>query len=134
MKLFIRHKQGFITFVHSVQELKDLIEIYIPGKRLLIGDLSTFNAPMFNLLLKFVEENPSIDVYTSTDIMKPILLSRFVEVIKDPLILVRSGGVEEFLQSDRSYLQAQASLSVSTELKIRAPLTSNQSFKIINSL
>lgn len=134
MKLYIRKKAGYITFVHSVQELKEFIEIYIPGRKLLLGDLSTFNEAMFNVLLKFVEENPNIDVYSSTDLMKPILLSRFVEVIKDPLYITRSGGVEEFLQSDRSYLQAQSSLPFSTEFKLRAPISNQSMLKIIQSL
>lgn len=134
MRLYIRKKAGYIVFVHSVQELKDLIEVYLPNRKLLLGDLSTFNEHMFNVLLKFVEENPMVDVYSSTDLMKPILLSRFVEVIKDPIYIPRSGGVEEFLQSDRSYSQAQASLSFSTDFKLRAPLVSQYQFKIMQSV
>lgn len=84
MKLYIRDRERHVLFVHSVEELMDFSDMYV-GQEVVIGDLSTFNRPMVQRLLKLLEENPRIDCYSSYDIDDPILLSRFTEVIKVPL-------------------------------------------------
>lgn len=48
-----------------------------------IGDLSLWSASSRLRLLKLIEENPQIDVYSSQDLYLPILQSRFSSIVKD---------------------------------------------------
>lgn len=48
-----------------------------------IGDLSLWSASSRLRLLKLIEENPQIDVYSSQDLYIPILQSRFTSIVKD---------------------------------------------------
>ncbi len=48
-----------------------------------IGDLSLWSASSRLRLLKLIEENPQIDVYSSQDLYLPILQSRFTSIEKD---------------------------------------------------
>ena len=48
-----------------------------------IGDLSLWSASSRLRLLKLIEENPQIDVYSSQDLYIPILQSRFSSIVKD---------------------------------------------------
>jgi hypothetical protein len=52
-----------------------------------IGDLSLWSSSSRLRLLKLVEENPFIDVYSSQDLYIPILQSRFSSVVKDMSVL-----------------------------------------------
>lgn len=135
MKLFVRYREGiWITFIHDVKEFKDFIDSYIPGRPFVIGDLSTFSSTMKNMLLKFIEENPTVNVYSSEDITDRILLSRFVEVVKEPLVVASATSIDEFLQSDRGYLSSKLYLgSLSNEAKLRAPLCSQNNLKLLLS-
>ena len=84
MNLYIRDRGRRVVFLHDINELRNFIEVYV-GQEVVIGDLSTFNRPMVQCLLKFVEENPRVDCYSSYDIDDPILMSRFTKVFKEPL-------------------------------------------------
>lgn len=48
-----------------------------------IGDLSLWSSSSRLRLLKLIEENPFIDVYSSQDLYIPILQSRFTSIVKD---------------------------------------------------
>lgn len=136
MRLFIRHRtKSWIIYLHDTKELKDFIASYMPGRPLLIGDVSQFNSSMRTVLLKFVEDNPEIDLYSSFDVVDPILLSRATEIIKDPLTYTRSNSIDQFFESDKSYLAAQSLLaSSSIESKLRAHSCSKSLLKVLVSL
>lgn len=102
MRLFIRNKQNWINFLHSTEEFKQFVDNYIPGTQLVIGDISLFNSSMKTMLLKFLEENELVDCYSSQDIMDPVLLSRFIEIIKEPLSY-QSVSFEELRELEKSY-------------------------------
>ncbi len=132
-KLFIRNRRcGYITFLHNKQELLDFIDSYIPGRHLVIGDVATFNSGMRQALLKLIEENPTLDCYSSEDLVDPIIQSRFVEIIKEPLVLDLHHNVDEFLSSDRKFQSAHMYLNgLSSSFKLRAPLCSRQTLKLL---
>ena len=132
-RLFIRNRKcGYITFIHNKQELLDFIDSYLPGRRLVIGDIATFNSGMRQALLKLVEENPALDCYSSEDLVDPIIQSRFVEIIKDPIILDLHHNVDEFMASDRKYQASHMFLNGLTNSgKLRAPGCNKQTLKLL---
>ena len=132
-RLFIRNRRcGYITFIHNKQELLDFIDAYIPGRRLVIGDIATYNSGMRQALLKLIEENPSIDCYSSEDLVDPIIQSRFIEIIKEPLVLDLHHNVDEFLSSDRKYQSAHMCLNaMGASAKLRAPKCNRQTLKLL---
>jgi len=136
MRLYVRNITNvWITFIHDTAELKEFVANYVPGRRFVVGDLSLFNQTMFNILLKFVEENPMIDCYSSQDIMNPILLSRFVEVVKDPISIAPTFSIEEFQNSSHDYLSAYSFLDGSSnDKKLRAPICRPTMLKLLLSL
>ena len=136
MNLYVRHRQGiWITFVHDVSEFKDLITNYIPGRRIVIGDIAQFNNTMMNMLLKFIEENHDVDIYSSEDVLNPILLSRILQVYKQPLTFQEAHSLDRFMESDRTFLASKTLLSrFSNERKIRAALAPMNLLKIMNSI
>lgn len=125
MRVYIRQKpeEQLVTFVSTTEELRRLIEDYIPGRKIIIGDLYTFSRMMLQLLLKFCEANPEVDVYSSCDLTNPVLLSRFPEIIKEPLEVVSgSPSVEEYKASRRDYLCVMQYLPHwKGDLRLRAP-------------
>ena len=136
MRLYIRRRKGiWITYVHDTNELKEFVANYIPGRRFIIGDLALFNQTMLNVLLKFVEENSDVDCYSSSDIMNPILLSRFVEVIKDPVAIIPTHSPDEFMNSVHDYVAAESFLEGwSNDKKLRAPICKSSTLKLLMSL
>lgn len=125
MNLYVRHRpqNKWINFIHDVSEFRDFIANYLPGRPLLIGDLSTFNKSMLNMLLKFIEENPQVDCYTSVDLSDSIILSRFISIIKEPIILQSNYSLDEWNLSKKDYSSTVQFLdSLSFESKLRAPL------------
>ena len=135
MKFYIRKKPCWITFIHDVSELRSLIADYMPGNRLVIGDLSQFNNSMMNMMLKFCEDNPSIDVYSSTDLNNRVLMSRFSEVIKEPLKLDPMYSVEAFQESDKSSQSVLMYLNpYANSKKILAIKCNPQIFKILQRI
>lgn len=103
-----------------MDELRQFEEMYVPGTKILIGDLATFSKPMLSKLLKLLEENPAIDCYSSQDLMDFVLLSRFVQVIKDPLELKREISEDAYLSSDKDYQSVQIHLDLPASLKLLA--------------
>lgn len=136
MNLFIRKKSNiWINFIQNVDELRHFEEIYIPGRKVVLGDLSLFTKPMLYRLLKFVEDNPDVDCYSSIDIKDPILLSRFLFIYKEPLVLNRSYSLEDYEQSKKDYMSVETLLdSVSDNVKLRLPLSSQSTSKLLLSL
>ena len=65
---------------------------------------------MVSMLLKLTEENPQIDCYSSLDIVDPVLLSRFREVVKVPLEIRSEHSEKDFMLSDRSFSSTVAHL------------------------
>lgn len=118
MRLFIRQRPQWINFLHTVEDIKAFEEAYVAGTQVLIGDLCTFNRYMLQRLLKLLEENPRIDCYSSQDIADPVLLSRFLQVVKDPP--EKEKPSDDFFETDRSYSAVDASFSFSYGLKLYA--------------
>lgn len=120
MKLYIRTRPYWCNFVHTIEELRQFEDAYIPNTKILIGDLSTFNKQMSSKLLKLLEENPLIDCYSSQDLTDAVLLSRFMEVIKEPLSLNPIVSEEQFLNSDKSYQSAKLYLDLPVSLLLHS--------------
>ena len=51
MRLLVRDKSEFVNFVHNISELRDFVEAYVPGTRIVLGDISTFSKQMVSMLL-----------------------------------------------------------------------------------
>ena len=120
MKLLVRDRSRFINFVSTVQGLRDFVDAYVPGSSIVLGDISTFSGQMLSMLLKFIEENPMVDCYSSLDIVDPVLLSRFTEVVKTPLSLSSVHSEKDFMGSDRSFSSAVQHLEFSDTLRLLA--------------
>lgn len=118
MTLYIRDKSQCVNFVHTVKELRDFVGDYIYGTQVVLGDLSIFTGPMRSMLLKFLEDNPMVDCYSSEDLSDAVLLSRFSRVVKTPLSVSCSHSEEEFKKSDRSYGAALQYLEVSNSTRL----------------
>lgn len=136
MNLYIRHRSGvWINFISNLSELKQFEDSYLPGRHLVLGDLSLFTPTMILHLLKFIEENSDIDCYSSSDIKDPILLSRFVNVYKEPLCLVKTYSLDEFNDSDKSYSSAESLLDgTSDDIKLRISRVNSNLSKLLLSL
>lgn len=134
MRLFIRNKPYWINFIHSVDELRQFEEAYIPNTKVLIGDLSTFNKSMLSKLLKLLEENPMIDCYSSQDLTDPVLLSRFLQVVKDPLNLNQNISEDSYFTSDRNYQAVQMNLDLPYTLKLLARGRSKFELTLLQSI
>lgn len=61
-----------------------------------------------------------LDCYSSQDVSDPVLLSRFMQVVKEPLELQQSISEESFLNSDRKYQAVQMHLDLRYSLKLIA--------------
>lgn len=136
MVLYVRHKQGiWINYVHSIEEFREFEDILIPGRHMVIGDLALFSKPMMYWLLKLIEENSEIDCYSSKDIQDPILLSRFVNIIKDPVTYDRTHSMEDFKESSKDYNSVECLLSgFPSEVRLRVPLVSNAQLDLLQNL
>lgn len=134
MRLFIRNKPYWINFIHSVDELRQFEEAYIPNTKILIGDLSTFNKSMLSKLLKLLEENFMIDCYSSQDLTDPVLLSRFLQVVKDPLNLNQNISEDSYFTSDRNYQAVQMNLDLPYTLKLLARGRSKFELTLLQSI
>lgn len=132
MKLFIRNKQNWINFLHSTEEFKQFLDNYIPGTQLVIGDISFFNSSMKTMLLKFIEENELVDCYSSQDIMDPVLLSRFIEVVKEPLTY-QTVSLEELRELEKTYPNIIGT-SLSNNAKLHAYHASQSTLNVLSLL
>lgn len=120
MVLYVRKRVDGLVFVHSIDELRKFESNYFPGTRVVLGDLSVFSRPMIEFMLKFLEENPVVDCFSSEDIDNPVLLSRFVRVDKAPLSLSPSPSLDQFTASDKSYRSVELYLDLPYRLKLMA--------------
>lgn len=135
MILLVRRRLGYINFIHNVDEFRQFIFNYVPGSKVLIGDLSYFNKPMKNMLLKFLEDNPLVDCYSSTDLDDSIILSRFVQVRKEPLILTSANSLDDFKNSNKDFSSVEQDLSgFSTAKKLMSFKASNRVLDLIEAL
>lgn len=135
MILYIRSSDRWINFLHNIHEFRMFEEMYIPGTPILIGDISQFSKPMTNGLLKLLEDNPSIDCFSSKDLQNPVLLSRFVKVLKDPLVYSVSTSVEDFINSNRDFVSIKTSLpTISPDVQLRLYHCSNFVINMVSSL
>ena len=82
MSILYIHKSPECFIPMSDDQLKQFIATGI-FYSCVIGDLSLWSAASRLRLLKLVEENPQINVYSSQDLYIPILQSRFTQVVKD---------------------------------------------------
>jgi hypothetical protein len=120
--IFIRKKPNWINYVNSVQEFKQFIESLVSNQPIIIGDLAQFSQPMKNLLLKLLEERNNVSLYSSSDIVDPILMSRIAFVEKEPLILTQEGlNLDAYNDSPKDYQSVYMNLSVLSDMnKMRA--------------
>lgn len=102
-----------MTFVHGISEFRSFVESYVPGVSYVLGDVGLFDGRMRSMLLKFLEDNPGIDCYSSVDIGDPVLLSRFSEVVKVPLELSCVGDLDGWRGGVRDYASAVRCLDMS---------------------
>lgn len=102
MRLYVRDRSRFINMVHTVAELRSFVEDYLYGTPVVLGDVSVFSGQMRSMLLKFLEDNPMVDCYSSVDISDAVLLSRFTQVIKEPNELTTAHSVDDYFESDCS--------------------------------
>jgi hypothetical protein len=101
--LYIRKRPSWLTFVNSVDELREIADNLVPGQNLILADLACWSNAMLTLLLKLVEENPAISVYSSTDSVSEVLFSRFSKIEKDPLGIKQNKEPEKFERSPKEY-------------------------------
>lgn len=135
MRLYIRDRSKWITFIHTLEELKALEVNFIPGTVLCIGDVSQFTPQMRTLLLKFLEDNPSIDCFSSKDLGDPILVSRFTQVIKEPYNFEVYSSEEDYWASDKTYSDVRSCFQTTTaERQLFIADSSKQMVNIISSL
>ena len=118
MRLYIRDRSRFINFVHTVVELRSFVDDYLYGTPVVLGDVSVFNGQMRSMLLKFLEDNPMVDCYSSVDISDAVLLSRFTEVVKEPIVLTTNHSEADFMDSDRSLQSAVLHLGVPDSVRL----------------
>jgi hypothetical protein len=110
--IYIRKKPDWITFVSNVQELNNLIDVLPPNKRIVIGDVSVFSAPLRNRLLKIVEENHFVDIYSSKDLNDTVLLSRFVHIEKEHVVIQKNGiEMDSYEQGNKDFANVLSNLS-----------------------
>jgi hypothetical protein len=83
----------------NIEDVKRFVENYSPNKSFFIGDLSTLSEAALSSLLKFLEEGVSgtLECYASRDNIKPVLLSRFTQIIKGPKPKPGSDQFKDFL-------------------------------------
>ena len=112
MNLYIRDRTRFITFLGK-DNFDNFLNNYREmrsSQKVLIGDYFYFTSHMRQMLLKFVEEFPNVDIYSSFDISDPILLSRCVRVIKAPHEEKRFFDISAFKESNITYLSIYRNL------------------------
>lgn len=132
-KLYIRNRRcSYITFLRSKEDFINFAEYYIPGRHLTIGDLATFNRPMRNMLLKFIEEHPEVDCYSSVDLCDTVVQSRFIQIIKDPLEFSGDYNLDQFKESDKSFMSVLLYLNaLPNSHKLRVPGINQQVLKLL---
>lgn len=120
--LFIRKKPNWINYISNVQEFKDFIDNMVFDKPIVIGDVSLFSKQMRNMLLKLLEENKYVSLYSSTDIGDSVLLSRVACIEKEPPTVVYNGlDIEKYEDSPRDYQSVVSNLSIlSSSFQLRA--------------
>lgn len=130
MKLYIRKKPKWINFVDPV-EFSALIENYT-GASICVGDISVFPNTTIQKLLKFVEENPQVNVYASSDINCGPLLSRASEVIKEFSEPYRGDNIDKLFEGKSSYRSVLAYADVvPTPAKLLVPSLSRRFVKLL---
>ena len=131
--LFIRKKPDWINYVNSVQEFKQFIESLVSNQPLIIGDLAQFSQPMKNLLLKLLEERNNVSLYSSSDIVDPVLMSRIAFVEKEPLVLIQEGlNLDAYNDSPKDYQSVYMNLSVLSDMnKMRAVKLSSRMVNLL---
>lgn len=118
MVLYIRDRSQCVNFVHNVKELREFVGNYIYGTHVVVGDLSLFSGPMRSMLLKFLEDNPEVDCFSSTDLCDPVLLSRFSRVVKDRLVVSSGSSEDSFRKSARDAVSAMMYLDVPNRVRL----------------
>lgn len=94
----------------SREELTEIINNYT-GSPICIGDLSTFNQVTLQQLLKFVEDNPQVDLYSSEDVTCAPLLSRAIRVVKEYKTPPKDANLDAYLNSSKSYADVEQFMS-----------------------
>lgn len=97
MDLYIRVKpDGWITYLNNPSDIRQFMLDFRLGSKVILGDVSFWSVSAINTILKFIEDNPQVDIYSSTDIMVAPILSRAIHVYKEPLV-----GIDEEVTPDK---------------------------------
>lgn len=143
MILYVRKKPTWINYVSSVDELNQFIESFEgrlsyskSNKVPVLGDVTFFTKAMMNILLKFIEENPNVDLYSSTDLDDPVLLSRIPKVVKDVYDTVPSDfSTENYLDSPKDYQSVYMNLyKLPNSLKLRSTKLTQRQLTIVTNM
>lgn len=118
--LYIRKRTTTPEIVHNVSELRDFIADYIEGRKLLLDISLIYSGASRALLLKFLEDNPEVDCFSTTDILDPILLSRFRVIEKDPIPFHPCYDDDKFIEGKHTYENAYQYLTCSNAKKLLA--------------
>lgn len=143
MILYVRKKPTWINYVSSVDELNQFIESFEgrlsyskSNKVPVLGDVTFFTKAMMNILLKFIEENPNVDLYSSTDLDDLVLLSRIPKVVKDVYDTVPSDfSTENYLDSPKDYQSVYMNLyKLPNSLKLRSTKLTQRQLTIVTNM
>lgn len=98
MDLYIRSKpRGWITYLKTPNDIRQFISDYRLGSKVILGDVSSWSFQAINTVLKFIEDNESIDLYSSSDVVVSTILSRAVNVFKEPITFYDDSVVIEHI-------------------------------------
>lgn len=111
--LYIRKKDSiWVNYLRSVQDMDNFIDALNIDKPIVIGDVSLFNKPMKNRLLKLIEDRNNVSLYSSTDIGDPVILSRVARVVKElPQVISNGIEVDNYNESNKDYQSVSSNLS-----------------------
>lgn len=133
--IYIRRKPKWINFITTVEELEAFSDniAQTPG-RICIGDLAVFSKSMKTRLLKLVEENSNVDLYSSEDLKDPILLSRIPIVVKDYVRPQVNPSEEDFEKSGKTYVDIYTNISLKNGFKLRCLGIPQKEYRLLATL
>ena len=80
-RLIIGGNPSSVILLDNIKDMREWVSTYF-NQEVIIGDFAKFSEPMRGLLLKTIEENDMLSLWSSTDISDNVLLSRFQDVVK----------------------------------------------------
>lgn len=133
--IYIKRKPKWINFIATVEELDSFADTLVNNTGVIcIGDLANFSKPMRLRLLKLIEENSNIDLYSSEDLKDPVLLSRIPVVAKDYVRPQINPSEEEFEHSPKKFVDIYTNIVLNNNLKLRCLGISQREYRLLNSV